>query len=271
MTDKNKTNSNSNGNNLNGPPLETRLIPIAELMAHPDNYRFHPEEQLVGLEASLREFGQVRPIVVKLGVAGGYTILAGHGITQAAERVAMRSINCTIAPDDWSPHKAKAYLMADNQGGYVDNDEQKADILREVLNLGELDMKALGYTPDAYNDLLARLASEYLGDGEDAGDGDGDGEGGLGAGGVARIRGVYGDVWQIGPLILIVGDATNPTTISQLIHDKGLVLGIKGQPMELELDAAVASSTEALPNYADVVINMMETGYQLKTKRLGRL
>ena len=58
-------------------------ISIADLQAHPRNYRGHPEEQIAHLKASLQEYGIVKNIVV----ASDNVILAGHGLVQAAREL----------------------------------------------------------------------------------------------------------------------------------------------------------------------------------------
>ena len=61
-----------------GPPVE--LIELALLKPHPDNYHAHPDDQVEELAASLRQHGFYRTVVV----ARDLTILAGHGIVEAA-------------------------------------------------------------------------------------------------------------------------------------------------------------------------------------------
>ena len=73
-------------------------IEISLLDAHPRNYRKHPEEQIKRLMASLIRYeGQVRSIVVKRGIGGRYTILAGHGLTEAASRAGIKELNVILS------------------------------------------------------------------------------------------------------------------------------------------------------------------------------
>jgi ParB-like chromosome segregation protein Spo0J len=71
---------------------ETRLI--ADLQAHPQNYRAHPPEQISAIKASLTRLGQFRAVVVNTED----TILAGHGVVQAAQELGWTEITvCRVA------------------------------------------------------------------------------------------------------------------------------------------------------------------------------
>ena len=71
--------------------IENRTIEIGLLDPHPGNYNQHPAKQVERLRVSLRKFGQPRSIVVQAHpegsgrAAGRYTIVAGHGVTLAAQ------------------------------------------------------------------------------------------------------------------------------------------------------------------------------------------
>ena len=61
--------------------IESALI--VDLKPHPRNYRGHPEGQVAHLEQSLRDHGIYRNVVV----ANDNTILAGHGVIVAAQKL----------------------------------------------------------------------------------------------------------------------------------------------------------------------------------------
>ena len=50
------------------------------LKPNPENYRGHPQEQIAEIATSLRDLGQFKNVVVR----PDGTILAGHGVVQAA-------------------------------------------------------------------------------------------------------------------------------------------------------------------------------------------
>lgn len=117
--------------------IENKVLPLGLLTPHKKNYNRHPEAQLVDLRASLKEFGQVRSIVVQKDKRGkGYTVIAGHGIVQAAQGEGLTTLKADVIPSSWSETKALAYLAADNNlGKFSDPDQdQLAAIVQEVMN-----------------------------------------------------------------------------------------------------------------------------------------
>lgn len=85
-------------------------VALAELRAHPRNYRAHPLDQLQQLAASLAEHGQYRLIVL----ARDGTILAGHGVVEAARLLGWTHLDARrleLAPDS---ARARKLLAADN-------------------------------------------------------------------------------------------------------------------------------------------------------------
>src|SRR4051812_4918873 len=75
------------------------MVNVADLKPHPKNYHAHPEDQLTHLIESLEANGFYRNVVI----AKDGTILAGHGIVQAAEKVALKQvpvIRLNVGPED---------------------------------------------------------------------------------------------------------------------------------------------------------------------------
>lgn len=114
-------------------PIETHrptFASLTDLQPHERNYRGHPDDQLAHLEASLNEHGFYRNIVV----ARDGTILAGHGIVEAARRrglVSVPVVRLDIEPD--SPEALKI-LAGDNEiaGRAEVDDRSLSEMLREI-------------------------------------------------------------------------------------------------------------------------------------------
>ncbi len=70
------------------PLHEVQLTNIELLKPHPENYRYHPEDQVEEFIASIRQFGICKPIVTAID----YTILVGHGITQACQALDLAEV-----------------------------------------------------------------------------------------------------------------------------------------------------------------------------------
>jgi len=95
--------------------VTNRSIDVALCKPHPMNYNRHDEAQIADLRASLRRFGQVRSIVVQEDGAGGFLLVAGHGLHQAARLEGLTELRADVIPPEWPPVKVVAYLAADNE------------------------------------------------------------------------------------------------------------------------------------------------------------
>lgn len=115
------------------PPVEalpTEVIAVDQLRPHPQNYRAHPPDQLAHIEASLREHGLYRNVVI----ARDNTVLAGHGVMMAAQLAGMETIEVKRADVDPFEPSALRLLTGDNEiARLVDvDDRQLTEILRNL-------------------------------------------------------------------------------------------------------------------------------------------
>jgi hypothetical protein len=69
-----------------------QTLSLDVLDPHSRDYRYHPDEHIQALKASLTRFGQVRSIAVQPKAAGRYTILAGHGVTYEGSQGLYKSL-----------------------------------------------------------------------------------------------------------------------------------------------------------------------------------
>jgi hypothetical protein len=108
-------------------------VELSKLKPHPRNYRVHPESQLEHIEQSIRENGFYRNIVV----ARDYTILAGHGVTEAATRMKLKKvpvIKLDVGPDEPTALKV---LTGDNEiSNLVEIDDRElTQMLKDILDM----------------------------------------------------------------------------------------------------------------------------------------
>lgn len=86
------------------------IIDISKLIPYANNARTHSDEQIKKIQASLREFGFVNPVLIDKDCG----IIAGHGRVEAARREGMTKVPCV-----WVEHlteaQKKAYILADNR------------------------------------------------------------------------------------------------------------------------------------------------------------
>ena len=82
---------------------------ILDLSSDPANVRTHDDRNIDAIAASLRRFGQQKPIVVD---ANG-VVRAGNGTLEAAKRLGWESIE--VVRSDLAGSEATAYAIADNR------------------------------------------------------------------------------------------------------------------------------------------------------------
>jgi len=122
----------------NGKPAlhKVELVPIASLKPHSRNYRSHPDDQLEHLVESLRRFGVYCNVVV----AKDGTILAGHGVVEAAKKAKMKEIpviRLSVAPESSAAIKV---LVGDNEIEHLaeQNDRLLSELLKELKTSDKL-------------------------------------------------------------------------------------------------------------------------------------
>jgi hypothetical protein len=133
-------------------------VPLASLQPHPQNYQSHPQDELDQIKASIEEHGIFRNVVV----ARDGTILAGHGVCQAAEQLGIGEIPVRRLPYEPNDPRAIKVLIADNEIRHLAerDDRRLTELLR---NLAEEDaLLGTGYDEMMVANLLlvTRPASE---------------------------------------------------------------------------------------------------------------
>lgn len=129
---------------------------IGELVDNPRNARQHPEDQLAMLRASIKRFGQPRPILIR---AENSMVVAGHGTKKAMQLEGKAEIDCI----EWDVDQktADAFMVADNRlpQGASDDLDRVAEILKEQ---GEGELLALGFDQDAAAALFGESGEKIV-------------------------------------------------------------------------------------------------------------
>jgi hypothetical protein len=139
---------------------------VSELSQDPANARKHGEKNLASIVASLRRFGQQKPIVVdRNGI-----VRAGNGTLTAAAELGWDEIDVVVTGLNGSD--ATAYAIADNRTAELAewDDEVLAATLQGLLTDDEALLEAAGFSEDE----LAAMLGELDGDGTAGGDGSGE-------------------------------------------------------------------------------------------------
>jgi DNA modification methylase len=181
------------------PQLQALAIPINNITLHPRNPR---QGDVEAVTASLRRFGQRKPIVVQ---AGTRYVVAGNHLLRAARGLGWTEIAANVQEMDDA--EATAFMLADNRtsdlGGY--DDSLLAAILAEEAAANNL--AATGYDEDAVAALLrAAGVAESRGDPDVA----------LDRPTPAELYVRPGELWALGRHRLLVGDATDAGVVTRL-------------------------------------------------------
>jgi len=105
--------------------MKTETVPIDSLSEDPSNARRHPQRNLEQIKASLRRFGQQKPIVVD----ATNTVRAGNGTLMAAKALGWKTIS--IVRSDLAKTELTAFAIADNRTAELA--EWDAEILSATL------------------------------------------------------------------------------------------------------------------------------------------
>jgi len=187
--------------------LTVQMWPIARLRPHPLNYRRHGEHQLLVLRESLRVHGQQKPVVI----TPDGTILAGHGLVEAAKLEGWTEIACHV----YNGPYPEAFLAMDNRASDLAEDDEAAlaQLLRDLDAQEQL--HATGWGEDDLAELLLRLdAAEKRGRDETF-----DADQAMAAAdqqqGPTRVQ--PGQIWHLGRHRLGCADSTDPAAVSRLM------------------------------------------------------
>ena len=110
-------------------------VSVSDLVPYVNNAKTHPEEQVVKIASSIKEFGFNAPILVD----GNNGIIAGHGRLQAAKKLKLSTVP-VVRLDHLSEAQKKAYILADNRLGEVGGTDWDMDLVSlELQDLQDLD------------------------------------------------------------------------------------------------------------------------------------
>jgi DNA modification methylase len=182
---------------------------IGDLLPHPRNSRRHPEHQLAILRESLRVHGQQKPVVI----TPDGTILAGHGLVEAARAEGWTEIACHVYDGPYP----EAFLAIDNRASDLAEDDEAAlaQLLRDLDAQEQL--HATGWGEDDLNELLLRLEAEEKSGKEETFDAEqAMAEAESASGRPTRVQ--PGEVWQLGRHRLMCGDATDSANWERLMQ-----------------------------------------------------
>jgi DNA modification methylase len=203
--------------------MKIERINVAELSLDPSNVRKHDRKNLDAIKASLRKFGQQKPIVVD---AKGI-VLAGNGTLTAAKELGWTEIEITRTT--LQGVEATAFAIADNRTAELAEwEDSLAEVLKSLAK-ADVDLAELGFDENA----LAKISSDLIGNAEIDAEPQIDKAEEL----RAKWNVTLGQVWQLGDHKITCGDSTSAEVVARLLGNEKPHLMVTDPPYGVEYDA----------------------------------
>jgi DNA modification methylase len=214
------------------PEVAATWEPIESLKPWAKNPRKNDGEPVDRVAKSIQRFGFSSPIVVR---AQDRRIIAGHTRWKAAKALGMTQVPVRFLPLD--EDQAAALALADNRLTEITpwDDEALADVMREIEAAG-VDMDGLGWTSEELDALMEGPAPEMPEPSDDVPevqDGPADS--------------VVGQVYELGPHRLIVGDCRDAETVARLLDGKSINVAFTSPPYASQRKYDEASGFKPIP------------------------
>jgi ParB-like chromosome segregation protein Spo0J len=132
------------------PRLAPLAVPISSVKFDPRNARKHPERNVKAIEASLRDSGQQKPVVVN----ERGEVIAGNGTLMAAQRLGATHVAVIVY--DGTPEAARRFALADNRTAELAewDDAALASLISEMSSAPGFDPELIGFDDTAIREIL---------------------------------------------------------------------------------------------------------------------
>ncbi len=190
-------------------------LPVEQLAETPNNPRTHSADQVDAIVDSIKRFGWTNPMLVAREEDGTWRLLAGHGRKLAAIKLGMDEVPCR---DLTALNEAErmALVVADNRLAELAGwHEPSLAAIFEELNASDLPLESTGYAQEVAEEIMKAARTKPT-DSDGQGGQEGEDEWGeITAAPITRP----GDLWQLGPHRLFVGDSMKGDDLDILIDD----------------------------------------------------
>lgn len=185
--------------------LKVEMRALDALIPYARNARTHSAAQVAQIAASVREFGWTNPLLV----AQDGTVIAGHGRLLAARKLGMVEVPC-IMLDHLTETQRRALVLADNRlalsAGW--DDETLAIELLALRDDG-FEIPVLGFDDVEIRRLIEPMpkVAEIVEEPEES-----------------EIVSSAGDLYELGPHRLLVGDSTDAASVSRVLDVEPMLM-----------------------------------------------
>lgn len=203
--------------------MKLETVALGSISPDPANTRKHSRRNLDAIKASLRRFGQQKPIVVD----SRGTVLAGNGTLAAATELGWSEIQ--IVRTALAGVDATAFGIADNRTAELAEwDDKLGDVLAS-LKAEDFPLAEIGFDEAD----LAELAGE-----PESSDADAEPQIDKAEELRAKWDVQLGQVWQLGEHRITCGDSTSAEVVARLLGDEKPHLMVTDPPYGVEYDAS---------------------------------
>ena len=194
--------------------MDRLTLGISELYFDPSNVRKHDAKNLEAITASLKRFGQQKPIVID----SNNIVRAGNGTLSAAKALGWDTIECVVS--DLSSEELVAYAIADNRTGELAEWDDDA-LAKQLMSMDE-DLRNIAYDdyPLPEDEALPSEDDDVVPETSD------------------NERGVkLGDLWMLGEHRLLCGDSTDEATVGKLMDGEKADMVFTDPPYNVASDS----------------------------------
>lgn len=132
--------------------LTVKRVPLDSVIRDPQNVRLHDEDNLAVVESSLKEWGQVEPLVV---AADTKRIIGGNGRHEVMERLGWTEVDI-VEIDLKDANAARALALVLNRSAEkAEWDYPELGVIMRELQAADYDLKDLGWDSNEAATLLA--------------------------------------------------------------------------------------------------------------------
>jgi DNA modification methylase len=204
--------------------MKIERINVAELSLDPSNVRKHDRKNLDAIKASLRKFGQQKPIVVD---AKGI-VLAGNGTLTAAKELGWTEIEITRTT--LQGVEATAFAIADNRSAELAEwEDSLADVLKSLAD-ANIDLADLGFAKGDLDKISKDFAGDSAIDAEPQIDK------------AEELKQKWsvelGQLWQLGEHRILCGDSTKTDDVAKVLAGDKPFLMVTDPPYGVNYDAS---------------------------------
>lgn len=223
--------------------MDTETASIADLSADPANARMHNERNIDAIKASLRRFGQQKPIVVD----GNNVVRAGNGTLQAAKALGWDEIS--VVRSELADVEMAAFAIADNRTAELA--EWDAEALAKTLAALPDDVPAadVGFAVDDVQRLMEQMHADEGGADKAGPDPD-----------LLQLPEnpvtQTGDVWIMGDHRLMCGDCRSPDDVQAALAGTQINVAISSPPYASQ--RAYDETSEFMPVPADEYVDWFD-------------